>query len=87
MLPSTPTKLSSILIPEDMRYNNTKQEFLFCNSPTPHKVIAFASDRALKLLSDNPHWNGDGTCRTSPALFIHVVKINQNNVILNYFNH
>jgi hypothetical protein len=61
--------MSSIIIPEDMRYNNTKQEFLFCNSPSPHKVIAFASEQALKILSANPHWNGDGTFRTSPALF------------------
>lgn len=67
----TPISLSLIIIPRDMCYNNNNnnQEFLFCNSPTPHKVIAFASEQALKLLSDNPHWNGDGTFRTSPALF------------------
>ena len=52
-----------------MSYNNTKQEFLFCDSPTPHKIIAFASEQALKLLSENPHWNADGTFRTSPTLF------------------
>ena len=57
------------MIPEDMHYNNTKQEFLFCNSSTPNKVIAFASDQGLELLSRNPHWNGDGSFRTSPALF------------------
>ena len=32
-----------------MSYNNTKQEFLFCDSPTPHKIIAFVSEQALKL--------------------------------------
>ncbi|CAF4328575.1 unnamed protein product [Rotaria sp. Silwood2] len=69
ILPPTPKSLSSIIIPEDMCYNNDKQEFLFCNSPEPHKVIAFASEQALKLLSINPHWNGDGTFRTSSALF------------------
>ncbi|CAF3764873.1 unnamed protein product [Rotaria magnacalcarata] len=69
LLPPTPVSLSSIIIPDDMCYNNSKKEFLFCNSPTPHKVIAFASEQALKLLSNNPHWNGDGTFRTSPALF------------------
>jgi hypothetical protein len=52
-----------------MHYNNTKQEFLFCNSPASHKVVAFASKQALKLLSENPHWNSDGIFRTSPALF------------------
>ena len=57
------------MIPEDMYYNNTKQEFLFCNSSTPNKVIAFASDQGLELLSRNPHWNSDGTFRTSPTLF------------------
>ena len=44
MLPSAPTLLSSIAIPNDMHYNNTKQDFLFCNSPTPSKVIAFGSE-------------------------------------------
>ena len=43
MLPSATTLLSSITIPNDMYYNNIKQDFLFCNSPTPSKVIAFAS--------------------------------------------
>ena len=27
--------------------------------------IAFASDQGLELLSRNPHWNSDGTFRTS----------------------
>ena len=69
MLPPAPLSSSSIIIPEEMSYNNMNEEFLFCNSPTPHKVIAFASEQALKMLSENPHWNGDGTFRTSPALF------------------
>ncbi|CAF1383740.1 unnamed protein product [Rotaria sordida] len=69
ILPPTPLSISSIYIPEDIRYNNTKKESLFCNSPSPDKVIAFALEEALKLLSTNPHWNGDDTFRTSPALF------------------
>ncbi|CAF4475878.1 unnamed protein product [Didymodactylos carnosus] len=69
ILPPIPTSLSSIVIPQDMYYNNSKHEFLFCNSPTPHKVIAFGSESAIKLLSENHHWNADGTFRTSPALF------------------
>ena len=52
-----------------MHYNNTKQQFLFCNSSTRHKVIAFALESALKILSENRHWNVDGIFRTSPALF------------------
>ena len=52
-----------------MHYNNTKQQFLFCNSLTPHKVIAFAPESTLKLLSENCHWNNDGTLCTSPASF------------------
>ena len=61
--------LSSIVTPNELCDNNTNQEFLFCNSPIPHKVLAFASEQALKLLSNNSHWNGYGTFRTSPALF------------------
>ncbi|CAF1341983.1 unnamed protein product [Rotaria sordida] len=40
----------------------------------PYKVIAFGSEQALNLLSINPHWNDDGTFRTSPALFIKLSK-------------
>ncbi|CAF0781643.1 unnamed protein product [Didymodactylos carnosus] len=69
ILSSIPTPLSCIVIPQDMYYNNSKEEFSFYNSPTPHKVIAFGSESALKLLSENYHWNADGTFRTSPALF------------------
>ena len=53
MLPTAPTLLSSITIPNDMYYNNTKQDFLFRNSPTPSKFIAFASEQCLKILSEN----------------------------------
>ncbi|CAF1054997.1 unnamed protein product [Rotaria sordida] len=53
ILPPTPISLPSIKIPDDMHYNNTQQEFLFCNSATPHKIIAFASEQALELLSKN----------------------------------
>ena len=52
-----------------MHFTNTNQPFLFCNSSTPHKVISFASEPVLKILSENHHWNADGTFRTSPALF------------------
>ena len=66
MLPSASTLLSSITIPNDMYYNNTKQDFLFCNSS---KVIAFALEQCLEILSENSHWNADGRFRTAPALF------------------
>ena len=69
MLPSATTLLSSITIPNDMYYHNIKQDFLFCNSPTPSKVITFASEQCLKILSENSHWNADGTFRTTLALF------------------
>ena len=32
-------------------------------------MIAFASEPALKMLSQNHHWNADGTFRTFLALF------------------
>ena len=54
---------------------NTKQQFLFCNSSTSYKVIAFASESALKLLGENRHWNADGTFRASPTLFTQVYYI------------
>jgi len=50
-----------------MTITDTNEQFLFCNSSTPHKVIALASTLALKILSENYHWNADGTFRTSPA--------------------
>ena len=63
------TSFSFIEIVCDMHFNNTNQPFIFCNSPTPNKVITLASEPALKILSENHHWNVDGTFRTSPALF------------------
>ena len=35
----------------------------------PHKMIPFASEPVLKILSKNYPWNADGTFRTSPTLF------------------
>jgi hypothetical protein len=52
-----------------MSFTYTNEQFLFCNSTTPHKVLAFASETALTILSENHHWNADGTFRTSPAMF------------------
>ena len=48
---------------------NTKQQFLFCNSSTPDKVIVYASKSAFELLSENHYWNADGIFRTSAVLF------------------
>ena len=81
-----------------MHYNKTKQQFLFCNSSTPH---AFVSESTLKILSENHHWNADGRFRTSAALFtqayyIHVwdeysmkpaVKINHKKNMNIYFDY
>ena len=39
VLSPVPPLLASIVIPQNMHYNNTQQQFLFCNSSTPHKVI------------------------------------------------
>ena len=46
LLSPVPSSLASVLIPQDMHYNNIKQQFLFCNSSTRHKVIAFALELA-----------------------------------------
>ena len=68
--PPITTSLSSIEISRDIHFNNTNEPFLFCNSPTPHEVIAFASESAaLKILRENHHWNADRTFRMSPTLF------------------
>ena len=75
ILPPIPTSLSSIEIPRDIHFTNTNQPFSFRNSPTPHKIIAFASEPALKILSENHHWNADGIFRTSPALLTQVYYI------------
>ncbi|CAF4935741.1 unnamed protein product, partial [Rotaria socialis] len=64
-----PTSLDSITIPQLMSFTDTDEQFLFCNSNTPHKVIAFASETVLQILSENHHWNADGTFRTAPSLF------------------
>ena len=40
-------------------------------------MIAFASEPALKMLSENHHWNADGTFRTSRPLFTraHYIRV------------
>ena len=38
-----------------MHYNDTKQDFVFCNSPTPSKVIAFASETMFKKYEVKTH--------------------------------
>ena len=70
LLPPVPPSLASTVIPQDMHYNDTKQQL--CNSATSHKVVAFVSELALKILSDNRHGNVGEAFRTSPALFIQV---------------
>ena len=52
-----------------MSSTDTSEQILFCNSTTPHKVIRFASETALKILNENHHWNANGTFRTLSSLF------------------
>ena len=58
-----------------MHFNNINPPFLFCNSPTPPKAIVFPPAPTLKILSENHHWNANGTFRTWPALFTQVYYI------------
>ncbi|CAF1017368.1 unnamed protein product [Rotaria sp. Silwood1] len=78
-VPSVPTSIDSITIPDIMSFTHSHEQLLFCYTNAPHKIIAFASESALKILSKNHHWNADGTFRTAPSLFsqayyIHKVK-------------
>ena len=52
-----------------MSFTDTNEQLLFCISTIPHKLIGFASEKALKVLSENHHWNADGILRTSSASF------------------
>ncbi|CAF0995283.1 unnamed protein product [Didymodactylos carnosus] len=67
--PKLPKSLSSLIIPPHMTRTSLEENFLFCNNPAPYSVLGFSSPTALQILSDNPHWNADGTFRTSPKLF------------------
>ena len=58
-----PTSIDSITVPQYMSFTDINEQILFCNSTTPHKVIGFASEIALKILSEDHHWNADGTFR------------------------
>ena len=64
-MPSIPTSIDSITVPQYMSFTDTNKQFLFCNSTTPHKVTGFASETALKVLNDHHRCNADGT----PSLF------------------
>ena len=49
------TSIDSIKGPQYMSVTDTNKQFLFSNSTTLHKVIEFASETALKILSENHH--------------------------------
>ncbi|CAF1970830.1 unnamed protein product [Rotaria magnacalcarata] len=68
-LPTVPTSIDSITIPDIMSFTHSHEQFLFCNTNAQHKIIAFTSESALKILSKNHHWNVDGTFGTAPSLF------------------
>ena len=68
-MPAIPTSTDSITVPQHMSFTDTNEQFLFCNSTTPLKVIGLASEIALRILSENHYWNADGAFRTSPSLF------------------
>ena len=68
-LPSVPTSLDSITIPDIMSFTHSHEQLLICNTNAPHKVIAFALESSLIILSKKHRWNAIGTVRTVPSLF------------------
>ncbi|CAM4780746.1 unnamed protein product [Rotaria magnacalcarata] len=78
-LPTVPTSIDSITIPDIMSFTHSHEQFLFCNTNAQHKIIAFTSESALKILSKNHHWNVDGTFdgRFSSVLWNHFDSIGE----------
>jgi hypothetical protein len=70
--PPIPKTLTSIDVPCRLTRTLMDQNFLFCNNKFV-SIIGFASRMGIQLLSRNPHWNSDGTFRTSHKLFYQVI--------------
>ncbi|RWS20639.1 uncharacterized protein B4U80_09577, partial [Leptotrombidium deliense] len=74
--PANPNSLQELVIPD--RYTKTRKgdDFLFFDSgPGPERIIVFATNKAIDLLSKSDHWYADGTFKTSPLLFGQIYTI------------
>jgi len=69
-----PTTLRDLVIPDNFKKTLKEEDFLAFNSGAEeNRVIIFATNRNLDLLSSSAHWYADGTFKTalrsSPSLY------------------
>ncbi|KAK4886442.1 hypothetical protein RN001_002713 [Aquatica leii] len=78
-----PTTLLDLQIPNEYKFTHNGQQFLLHDSgPVDNRILVFSTVRNLELLSNQHHWFGDGTFKTSPPLFAQLYTIHglRNNV-------
>ncbi|RWS18371.1 hypothetical protein B4U80_11540, partial [Leptotrombidium deliense] len=74
--PNNPNSLQELVIPEKYTKTRKGDDFLFFDSgPGPERIIIFATNKAIDLLSGSDHWYADGTFKTSPLIFGQIYTI------------
>ncbi|RWS22873.1 uncharacterized protein B4U80_00590 [Leptotrombidium deliense] len=74
--PRNPNSLEDLVIPEKYKKTRKGEDFLFIDTgPGAERIIVFATNRAIDMLSKSDHWHADGTFKTSPLLFAQTYTI------------
>lgn len=67
---ANPQSLIDLQIPQEYQETKTGQSFLFFDSgPAPDRIIIYATENGLDLLSQSDRWFADGTFSVTPPLF------------------
>ena len=76
-LPKAPNHLSDISL-DQIEYTTTNlhARFLLFDSENDERIVGFASEMQLEILSSATRWHCDGTFKSSPKVFVQLYVIN-----------
>lgn len=65
------------VLPDDFQRTERGDRFLLFDSGVGdvNRIIIFATDNAISLLAENPHWFMDGTFKVCPEIFFQVYTV------------
>ena len=74
--PAMPADRASIQIPDKYKNLPTGERFLqYDSGATDNRILIFATDNSLQLLSSSDHWFMDGTFKIAPELFFQLYTV------------
>lgn len=80
ILPTTPSSLKDLIIPESFQKLNDGRKFLFFDSgQETERILIFSTERNLDLLERATVWHIDGTFSAAPLLFSQLFTIHSVN--------